>query len=67
MATNSAELSSIAASLEQLSSRLGAMGEGAKEERRDDLASELFAVERSLSSAHRRLTRLVERGDDGAP
>lgn len=62
MPTNSAELSSIASSLEQLSSRVGAMGESAKAEKREDVAGELFAVERSLSSAGRRITRLLERG-----
>lgn len=61
MATDLAELSSIASSLDQLARRVGTMGEGAREEREEEVASELFAVERAIAAAQRRVTRLVSR------
>ncbi|MHB8244895.1 MAG: hypothetical protein ACYDGN_05975 [Acidimicrobiales bacterium] len=61
MAAELAELSSISSTLEQLVARLGAMAEDAKVTKQEDVAHDLFAVERSLSAAHRRLARMTER------
>lgn len=54
-----AELSSLATALDELRQRLSAMAERAAAERDDDTATELFAVERSLTGASRRLQRLT--------
>ena len=54
------ELSSIASSLEELTKRLSAFAEEARAQARDDLASELFGVERSLTGALRRIRRVGE-------
>ncbi|MGO9560173.1 MAG: hypothetical protein ACLPQS_13825 [Acidimicrobiales bacterium] len=62
MATDLAELSSISSTLDQLARRLGGMGEAAQRVKEEELANELFAVERALSSAQRRLTRMIARG-----
>lgn len=56
-----AELSSIASTLDQLARRLASMGEAASEAKEDDVASELFAMERALSGAERRAGRLLNR------
>jgi hypothetical protein len=61
MATDVSELSSISSSLEQLSRRIASLGESAQRSKQEDVAAELFAVERAIASAERRLTRLVER------
>jgi hypothetical protein len=61
MPTDLAELSSITSSLDQLARRVASMAETADRAREEDVASELYAVERSLSGATRRLTRFVER------
>lgn len=54
-----AELSSISTALEELSKRVTAIAEDFAGSRRDDLASELYRVERALATASRTLTRLV--------
>jgi hypothetical protein len=54
-----AELSSIASGLEELAKRVYALADQAAKEPDDDpLASELFALERALAGACRRLERL---------
>ncbi len=53
------ELSSLSTSLEELARRLSTFAEDAAANKRDDLASELFEIERALLGASRRLTRLV--------
>jgi hypothetical protein len=60
--TDLAELSSISSSLGQLSRRLAALAEGAQRERREDVAAELFSVERSVASAERKLSRMIDKG-----
>lgn len=55
------ELSSIATALEDLVRRVTAMGEGLANTQADWVAQDLFAVERSLGAASRRLTTLNER------
>jgi len=52
-----AELSAIASSLEELLRRITALAESAQAEDNEELASELFTVERSLHGALRRLRR----------
>lgn len=58
--TTRAELSSLTASLDELTRRVTAMAEAARAGQDDELASDLFAVERSLTGALRRLGRLAE-------
>ena len=55
------ELSSIATALEELVRRVTAMAEGLANTQADWVAQDLFAVERSLGAASRRLTALNER------
>jgi hypothetical protein len=52
-----AELSSLVSSLEDLSRRVTALAEQAQESRDEEMASELFSVERSMTAALRRLRR----------
>jgi hypothetical protein len=59
MPTDLAELSSIAASLDQITLRVGAMAEQANDQQEETVASELFGVERALQGATRRLGRLL--------
>ncbi len=59
MATDFAELSSLSSSLDQIARRVGAMAEEASRDKEESVASELFAVERALQGAFRRLSRLV--------
>jgi hypothetical protein len=59
MPTDLAELSSITASLDQLTRRVGAIAEQANEQQEETVSSELFSVERALQGATRRLNRLV--------
>jgi hypothetical protein len=54
-----AELSSMTTALEEVSQRVAAIAEDYHAAKRDDLASELFEVERSLAAATRRLTRVA--------
>jgi len=58
--TSRAELSSLAASLDELTRRVTALAEGARQADDEDLATDLFAVERALTGALRRLGRLAE-------
>ncbi len=55
------ELSSVATALEDLRRRVTAMAEGLANTQADWAAQDLFAVERSLNAAHRRLGTLNER------
>ncbi len=61
MPTDRAELSSICSTIEQLARRVAEMGESASATKDEDAAAELFAIERALSGAQRRATRLVAR------
>jgi hypothetical protein len=54
-----AELSSVATALDELTRRLAVIADQAASEHDDDTASELFAVERALRGAVRRLGRLT--------
>ncbi|HUP70625.1 MAG TPA: hypothetical protein VM142_12545 [Acidimicrobiales bacterium] len=57
-----AELSSISTALDELSKRVTAIAEDYAGSRRDDLASELYRVERALATASRTLARAVGAG-----
>lgn len=57
--TSRSELSSLSTSLEELARRLSGFAEEAADSKRDDLATELFEIERALLGASRRLTRLI--------
>jgi hypothetical protein len=59
MPADRSELSSIATLLEQLTKRVASMAERADQERDEMIAGELFAIERTLTGANRRIMRLV--------
>ncbi len=56
---NSAELSSLATALQELTDRVTAMAEGANKAKDEGAAADLFEVERALRAASRRLTKLA--------
>jgi phage shock protein A len=58
--TSVAELSSLASTLQELNDRVSAMAEAAVAGGNEDMARELFAVERSLGGALRRLRRFSQ-------
>jgi hypothetical protein len=62
VATARAELSSIASTLTDLSQRVTALAERSRDGGEADLAAELFAVERDLRGALRRLSRASSEG-----
>ncbi len=55
-----AELSSLSTSLGELTERLAAIAESAAAQGDDETAAELFAVERALTGAQRRLARVAD-------
>ena len=55
----SAELSSLATALEELSQRVTNIADAYVAAKRDDLAGELYQAERSLAGARRNLGRVV--------
>jgi hypothetical protein len=55
-----AELSSLSSTLKELNDRVSAMAETAQAGGNEDMARELFAVERSLGGALRRLRRFSQ-------
>ena len=55
------ELSSMSTALDDLARRVTAIAEGLSNTQADWVAQDLFAVERSLRAAHRRLATLNER------
>lgn len=57
--TTRAELGSLATTLEELTRRVSSLAEGAGAGE-EDLATELFGIERSLTGALRRLSRVAE-------
>jgi hypothetical protein len=59
MAATSAELSSLATALDELTRRVTVHAESADTAKDEETARELFAIERSLASANRRLSRLA--------
>ena len=59
--TDRAELSSLSGLIEQVTGRITALAEGARERHDDDVAKELFAMERALHGVLRRLERMLLR------
>jgi hypothetical protein len=59
MAASSAELSSLATALDDLTRRITVHAESAHAAKDEETARELFAIERSMASANRRLARLA--------
>ena len=53
------QLSSVSTALSELTSRIAELGEELSGDQRDDVASALFEIERSLATAGRRLEQLV--------
>jgi hypothetical protein len=58
--TSAAEISSLSSTLEELNKRVTSMAEAAQQQGNEDMAHELFAVERSLGGALRRLRRFAQ-------
>jgi hypothetical protein len=58
--TSVAELSSLSSTLQELHDRVSTMAEAAQASGSEDMARELFAVERSLGGALRRLRRFAQ-------
>jgi len=56
---SAAQLSSMAASLEDITRRCRELAAEYESQQREDVASDLFAVERGLEAALRRLSRVV--------
>jgi hypothetical protein len=54
-----AELSSLATALDELTHRITGYADAADAEKDEETARELFAIERALNAANRRLTRLA--------
>lgn len=54
-----AELSSVSTALDELTRRVTAIADGYQRRKREDVAADLFAVERLLDTAHRRLAKVV--------
>ena len=59
MTPSAADLSSMAATVDDLTVRLGPIADAFEAAHRDDLVAEVHEVERALDSARRRLLRLV--------
>jgi hypothetical protein len=57
--TSVAEISSLSSTLKELNDRVTAMAEAAQAKGDEDMAHELFSVERSLGGALRRLRRFA--------
>lgn len=60
MPSAAAELSSVSTALDELARRVSAIADGYAGDKREDVAGELYAVERALSSARRTLARLLD-------
>lgn len=59
MSSPAAELSSLATALDDLAKRISAIADTYAGARRDDLATELYQVERALAGARRGLSRVL--------
>ena len=60
MPSPTAELSSVATALDDLAQRITAIAETYASSKRDDLATELYQVERALAGARRGLGRVLD-------
>jgi Mg2+ and Co2+ transporter CorA len=61
MELDPAALSSLSSALGELADRVTVLAEGYQGSPRQDVASDLFDVERHLKAAHRRLSSLLSR------
>jgi hypothetical protein len=61
MALDTAQLSSLSTALDDLSQRVTAMAEQLQGSPREDVAADLYEIERHLGAATRRLKALVDR------
>jgi hypothetical protein len=61
MADHLAELSSVATALDELTGRITRIADALRDDKREELASPLYEVERALDGARRRLAKLVDR------
>jgi hypothetical protein len=61
MELDAAQLSSLSTSLSDLAERVSRLAEGYQGSPREDVAADLFVVERQLLGANRRLQSLVAR------
>ncbi|MDA8291898.1 MAG: hypothetical protein M0Z33_09510 [Actinomycetota bacterium] len=59
MPPSTSELSSLASLLDELTVRVTALADSALAVHEDDVAAELYGVERSLATARRRIERLA--------
>lgn len=59
MELDAAQLSALSTSLDELTNRVTALADGLRESPREDVAADLFDVERNLRSAARRLHALA--------
>jgi hypothetical protein len=57
--TNAAELSSLGATVEELTRRMQVIAGSYEADHRDDLVAEVHEIERALEGAARRIRRLV--------
>ena len=62
MQPHQAELSSIASAVGELTERITVLADGFAQDKVDDLAYDLYEVERALRNANRRLAKVVHRG-----
>lgn len=60
MPSSAAELSSLATALDELTGRVTAHADAAHAAGDDETARELFAIERALTTANRRLAKLAK-------
>lgn len=60
MPSTAAELSSLATALDELTARVTTHADAAHAAKDDETARELFAIERALTTANRRLARLAK-------
>ncbi|HZU74735.1 MAG TPA: hypothetical protein VE990_18405 [Acidimicrobiales bacterium] len=59
MSSSAAELSSLATALEELAKRVVSIADGYAAARREDLATELYGVERQLTNSLRRISKVT--------
>jgi hypothetical protein len=59
MDSDAAQLSSVVTALDDLTSRVVEAADRCRQDRRDDVAGDLYEVERALRTASRRLTKVV--------
>lgn len=60
MSTSTAELSSLLTQLEELTRRITSIADSYQSGRREDVAGELYQVERSLLAGARKLGRIID-------